>query len=797
MVENNDKYKIEYLSSVSGGGYLASSYMHFRSTCLKNSQTDSLEKQREKLKNFLTNFRNNVGYLLDLSTFYAPFWSASFNSLGTPIRFASILWKFVQTIINFFSLLESIISALIFGIVFVLLFILSTMPPAFPLAQGIKYLYTSLGLNWIWTIWGSLLVIAIVVFCLKYLLVLALNCTSPPHRTSNTKKPYWNRTMILTALIDTLSGLDTFLFAGGCIVFYVFLEDLIGIEIWDELTTWILGGIFLTARFTLPKISVWVLGKVSEYVKTQFFELMILVVVYCRVACFYVLEQTFLGIAFNETVWYWTWIGSMIAFALHPVWGYCRHSLVFNYYKWRLQRAFYAFDGKNSWISRHLNSLLGWLPINASFGGRNTTFRDIGRAKAQDDSIPTFVCNMTVNGWKTIIQDSNYRDAEFLKTIIKNSYHYDIISIESNHQDDCNPKYYRYTLGNLSEKPITGKIEVEYPLSEAMTTSAAALTERLGKYEDKAKKVKLTPGLISLAGIGISKWSYYYNLKNNWMFRCSVIISIILLILQVSLSIGGIFYRPLGVAVLLGIVLLLIFHPLMDIITGKIGDNWHGLLNMYPPIRIYRSMMSMDTYRGSLPVDANLSDGGHTENLAAFHLLAKQHENIIIVDAGEDPHTEFSDLLFLLKIARETLSCKFYKDKEDLERYLLRKVIKDSHLGCFSFEVEYTYFENGAPKKKMGNIVYIKPRAQAPSKSNWNLYTPCFLWCGVFPHNITLNQFFTVGMFDQYHNEGYRLAKQMEQTGIELRDISGVAEESSSLENEQQPSIQTEQESNV
>lgn len=102
-----------------------------------------------------------------------------------------------------------------------------------------------------------------------------------------------------------------------------------------------------------------------------------------------------------------------------------------------------------------------------------------------------------------------------------------------------------------------------------------------------------------------------------------------------------------------------VFGSLLNQDTGRYLDNisasrstWERFLYRISPFPIYffNRAYTMDLYGERI----YLSDGGHSENLAAFPLVRRLCENIILVDAEYDPHYTF-EAYFKLKegLARE------------------------------------------------------------------------------------------------------------------------------------------------
>jgi hypothetical protein len=135
----------------------------------------------------------------------------------------------------------------------------------------------------------------------------------------------------------------------------------------------------------------------------------------------------------------------------------------------------------------------------------------------------------------------------------------------------------------------------------------------------------------------------------------------------------------------------------------------------------------------------HLSDGGHFENLAAFEMLRRQCSFILIVDAGCDPDYMFEDLGNLQRLARVDLNAKIEFSTSDLAKF---------KLGGKAFTIGKVTYRNKLNETiGTGVICYIKPtmleKLQPEIESYHRGKTE-------FPHETTLNQFFTESQFLAY-----------------------------------------------
>ena len=205
-----------------------------------------------------------------------------------------------------------------------------------------------------------------------------------------------------------------------------------------------------------------------------------------------------------------------------------------------------------------------------------------------------------------------------------------------------------------------------------------------------------------------------------------------------------------------------------------------------------------------------LTDGAHFENLGLLPLLKRRLRKIVVVDSGHKSTDDaYADSLIpALEKARNILNCSFRgmdgRDViEDVRHRFVRKQ-PGQQPRSFKFVVEYYDVESDFSQEKKvaeGQIIFIAPRH--PSKCikgagcvTWkatlrdiNMELDADMWgpgpdleaaevdgltfcccecchgscchaisdwlCGVFPHHIIVNQFYTPAMFSAYHREGY------------------------------------------
>jgi hypothetical protein len=136
----------------------------------------------------------------------------------------------------------------------------------------------------------------------------------------------------------------------------------------------------------------------------------------------------------------------------------------------------------------------------------------------------------------------------------------------------------------------------------------------------------------------------------------------------------------------------------------------------------------------------NLSDGGHHENLGVYGLLKRRCRLIIVSDAAADPNYKMRDFANLQRKARIDLGINI-----DLDMTLLRpnsERYTDKH--CVKGIINY-------PNEKNGVIIYIKTTMTGNESEDLLAYRR---YSHSFPDESTANQFFNEDQFESYRKLG-------------------------------------------
>jgi hypothetical protein len=140
-----------------------------------------------------------------------------------------------------------------------------------------------------------------------------------------------------------------------------------------------------------------------------------------------------------------------------------------------------------------------------------------------------------------------------------------------------------------------------------------------------------------------------------------------------------------------------------------------------------------------------LSDGGHYENLALWEMVARRCRFIIVSDAGCDPKYSFDDLANAVRRIRLDLGIPIEFDALDLTRAGQNHGNPHAAIG----RIRYGVVDPGADD---GTILYLKATLSGDEPvdvRNFAFGDP------TFPHDSTANQFFDEARFESYRTLGF------------------------------------------
>ena len=163
----------------------------------------------------------------------------------------------------------------------------------------------------------------------------------------------------------------------------------------------------------------------------------------------------------------------------------------------------------------------------------------------------------------------------------------------------------------------------------------------------------------------------------------------------------------------------------------------------------------------------NLSDGGHFENLGIYEMVLRRCRLIVASDAGQDPDFDFEDLGGLVRKVRIDFGVPITFAQPI--RILPRADTSSHGLACAVGRIGYDEVDaNAAP----GWLLYIKPTLHAPEGSPYDVVS----WSRastMFPQEPTTDQWFSEAQFESYRALGESLAGQIGK-GLKFSDLESL-----------------------
>jgi Patatin-like phospholipase len=170
-----------------------------------------------------------------------------------------------------------------------------------------------------------------------------------------------------------------------------------------------------------------------------------------------------------------------------------------------------------------------------------------------------------------------------------------------------------------------------------------------------------------------------------------------------------------------------------------------------------------------------LTDGGHIENLGIYELLRRRCALIIAVDGEADPDLDGGSLVQLERFARIDLDINIVMDwkrigtrTREVEEEVKKKIVNPTagpHVALGL--IDYPPVHDGSPREK-GVLVYIK----ASLSGDENDYVIAYKSAHTrFPHETTLDQFFSEEQFEVYRALGEHIARRF----LDGRDPAAAA----------------------
>ena len=183
--------------------------------------------------------------------------------------------------------------------------------------------------------------------------------------------------------------------------------------------------------------------------------------------------------------------------------------------------------------------------------------------------------------------------------------------------------------------------------------------------------------------------------------------------------------------------------PNPALVNEKRWNRWF-LFNGAKPSLLWREALGKLDKSGT---HVNVSDGGHIENMGIYPLLKRRCKTIIAIDGEADPDMSFNGLVKLIRFARIDMGVRFEIDLDALR--------PDSRGYTRSHWAKgRIVYSNG----ETGEFVYIKLSVVGDEPEYIGAYRAAHK---LFPHESTADQFFSENQFEAYRALGEHACQNM------------------------------------
>ena len=176
---------------------------------------------------------------------------------------------------------------------------------------------------------------------------------------------------------------------------------------------------------------------------------------------------------------------------------------------------------------------------------------------------------------------------------------------------------------------------------------------------------------------------------------------------------------------------------------NPIGDRWQLASPRFGLICLIQELFGYSRETSNF---IHLSDGGHFDNTGVYELIRRQGHTIIAVDATADPSRGFEDLANMIRKCRIDFGVRIELSLEKLG------TSRKEESASSGYSVGKIHYADG----EIGTLFVIKPTLIALAK----LDVDTFAYSRInetFPHQSTIDQFFSESQFESYRNLGEQI----------------------------------------
>ncbi|WP_342732784.1 hypothetical protein [Bradyrhizobium sp. B117] len=185
------------------------------------------------------------------------------------------------------------------------------------------------------------------------------------------------------------------------------------------------------------------------------------------------------------------------------------------------------------------------------------------------------------------------------------------------------------------------------------------------------------------------------------------------------------------------------------------GDN-PEYANVKPPFALWPFFMEMFGLTSETRRWVYLTDGGHFENLGLYEMVRRRCRVIVVSDAGCDPDYSFEDLGNALRKIWIDLGVRIDLHGLDLLKKRFKERPTPAEQAPYWAIGDIRYHEADGGKSQDGVLLYFKSGLHGTEPMGVLSYAIAH---ATFPHETTLNQFFSESQFESYRTLGYEIAE--------------------------------------
>ncbi|HYH40665.1 MAG TPA: patatin-like phospholipase family protein [Burkholderiales bacterium] len=165
-----------------------------------------------------------------------------------------------------------------------------------------------------------------------------------------------------------------------------------------------------------------------------------------------------------------------------------------------------------------------------------------------------------------------------------------------------------------------------------------------------------------------------------------------------------------------------------------------------------------------------LSDGGHFDNLGVYELVRRKCRFIVVSDASQDKDSKFEDLGNVIRKCYVDLDVKIDVSKRAI---VADPANKRSLYHCVVGTIDY------GKDFPAGYLLYLKPSLTGNEPSDVAQYAAA---CPAFPHESTNDQWFSESQFESYRRLGFHIIDTVFSEALDPETATGVARGEVSME---------------